>query len=238
MATELLQLRDLACGTLFQSNCVILSPDITYGLFWQQLKGHVFREAWTRCSVTSDMWHHRKTLTYLLHPFNGLFSRTTWISQYEKGKTSLDLTEARDGGVLGCSDISWTICKQSIPRSRHRTKPIPHHSIFTGRMLFLMPNQKWQSTEDMLILHTHTHPFKGPFLGLPRWAGTRKVKPIWILLKQETVSGSGISWAICKSAVCISLQTDNHATLHHSVFYRLYALPAAQPTASRHWRQS
>jgi len=31
-------------------------------------------------------------------------------------------------------------------------------------------------------------------------AGTRKVKPIWILLKQETVSGSGISWAVCKSA--------------------------------------
>ena len=27
-----------------------------------------------------------------------------------------------------------------------------------------------------------------------------QVKPIWILLKQETVSGSGISWAICKSA--------------------------------------
>ena len=36
--------------------------------------------------------------------------------------------------------------------------------------------------------------------GLPGLAGTRKVKPIWILLKQETVSGSGISWAICKSA--------------------------------------
>ena len=30
------------------------------------------------------------------------------------------------------------------------------------------------------------------FAGLPVWAGTR-VKPIWILLKQETVSGSGIS---------------------------------------------
>ena len=47
---------------------------------------------------------------------------------------------------------------------------------------------------------THTHTFNGPFLGLPGWAGTRKEKPIWILLKQETVSGSGISWAICKSA--------------------------------------
>ena len=44
--------------------------------------------------------------------------------------------------------------------------------------------------------HTHTHPFNGPFLGLPRSAGTRKVKPIWILLEQEIVSGSGISWAI------------------------------------------
>ena len=42
--------------------------------------------------------------------------------------------------------------------------------------------------------HTHTHP------GLPGWASTRKVKPIWILLEQETVSGSGISWAIYKSA--------------------------------------
>jgi len=25
-------------------------------------------------------------------------------------------------------------------------------------------------------------------------------EPIWILLKQETLSGNGISWAICKSA--------------------------------------
>jgi len=31
--------------------------------------------------------------------------------------------------------------------------------------------------------------------GLPRWAGTRKVKPISILLEQETVGGSGISRA-------------------------------------------
>ena len=36
--------------------------------------------------------------------------------------------------------------------------------------------------------------------GLPGWAGTRKVKPNWILLKQETVSSIDICWAICKSA--------------------------------------
>ena len=75
--------------------------------------------------------------------------------------------------------------------------------------------------------HTHTHTRLTALCpGLPGWAGTRKVKPIWILLKQETVSGSGISWAI----------TDNHAsTPLLSFFYRLDALPAAQPTASKHW---
>jgi len=42
--------------------------------------------------------------------------------------------------------------------------------------------------------HTHTHTrLTALFPGLPDSAGTRKVKPIWIILKQETVSGSGIS---------------------------------------------
>ena len=58
----------------------------------------------------------------------------------------------------------------------------------------------------------------------------QKGKTIWILLKQETVSGSGISWAICKSAPP-SRQTTTPIP-HHSVFYRPDALPATQPTAS------
>ena len=65
---------------------------------------------------------------------------------------------------------------------------------------------------------THTHPLNGPFPGLPRWASNRKVKPIWILWKQETVSGSGISWTTCKSAPR-SGQIAMPAP-HHSVFYR------------------
>jgi len=48
----------------------------------------------------------------------------------------------RDG-----SGISWTICKQSAPRSSQITTPTPHQSIFTGGMLFLLPNQQRQSTE-------------------------------------------------------------------------------------------
>ena len=35
----------------------------------------------------------------ILHPFNDLFSRTTWVSHYQKGKTSLDLNDARGFGM-------------------------------------------------------------------------------------------------------------------------------------------
>ena len=48
------------------------------------------------------------------------------------------------------------------------------------------------------------------------------------------MSGSGISWAICKSA-SRSRQITTPAP-YHSVFYRPGALPAAQPTASKRWR--
>ena len=83
--------------------------------------------------------------------------------------------------------------------------------------------------EQVLITHTR---LMALFPGLPGWAGTRKVKPIWIWLNQETVSGSGISWAMCKSRPH-SRQITTPAP-HHSVFYRPDALPAAEPTASKH----
>ena len=137
--------------------------------------------------------------------------------------------------------------------------------------------------------HTHTHiHLTAIFPGLPRWAGTRKAEPIWILLKQETVSGSGISWARCKSAPSsrqITTPASHHSRkLHPFNYTRLTALcpglprragtrkvkpvwillkqetvsgrqwyqlgnmqvctslqpdalSAAQPTASKHWRQ-
>ena len=86
-----------------------------------------------------------------------------------------------------------------------------------------------------LVPIAHTHTCLTAFCpGLPGWAGSRKVKPIWILLKQETVSGSGIRWAICKSAPR-SRQITMPAP-HRSVFYRPDALPADQPTVSKHWR--
>jgi len=81
--------------------------------------------------------------------------------------------------------------------------------------------------------HTHTHPFNGPSSETTRVSRYQKSKPIWILLKQETASGSGIRWVDMQ--VCTSLQTDNHAsTPPLEFFYRSDALPATQPTASKH----
>jgi len=86
------------------------------------------------------------TATALLHPFNGVFSGTTWVSQYQKGKTSPDLNEARDCGVLG-----W----------------------------------QWHQLDHM-------------------------------------------------QTICTSLQTDDHTNTSSLNFYRPDALPAAQPTVSKH----
>jgi len=75
------------------------------------------------------------------HPLNGTFSGTNQVSRYQKGKTNLDFTEARD------SESQWHPLCKSAPRSSQITTPVPHYSVCTGRMPFLPPNQHSQSTE-------------------------------------------------------------------------------------------
>ena len=77
--------------------------------------------------------------------------------------------------------------------------------------------------------HTHTHPFNGPFFWTTWVSRHQKGKTD---LDFTEARDSGISWDICKSAPR-SRQTTRPAP-YHSVFYRPDALPAAQPTASKH----
>jgi len=93
---------------------------------------------------TYTVWVLQYTLhTHIhTHPFNGALSGITWVSRYQRGKTNLDFTEARD------SEWQW-------------------HQV--GHM-----------------------------------------------------------------QVCTSLQTDDHASTPPLSFYRPDALPATQPTASKH----
>ena len=78
-----------------------------------------------------------------IHPFNGPLSRTTRVSQYQKGKIVWILLKQE---AVSGSGISWAVCK-SAPHSRQITTPAPHRVVFTGRMPFLLPNQQCQSTE-------------------------------------------------------------------------------------------
>ena len=51
--------------------------------------------------------------------------------------------------------ISWAIFK-SAPCSKQITTPAPQHSVFTGRMPFLLPNQQHQSTKANCDLNSST----------------------------------------------------------------------------------
>ena len=78
------------------------------------------------------------------HTFNGPFSRTTWVGRYQKGKTSLDLTEARDSEWQWHQVGHMQVCTSLQTDNHTSTSPL---SFFTGRMPFLPPNQQHRSTE-------------------------------------------------------------------------------------------
>ena len=75
----------------------------------------------------------------------------------------------------------------------------------------------------------HTHLFNGPLSRTTRVSRCKKGKPIWILLKQETVSGSGIHSRHMQ--VCTSLQSDNHASTPPLSFLEA-GCPSCRPTNS------
>ena len=70
------------------------------------------------------------------------------MSWYQKGKTNLDFTEARN------SEWHWHqlghmhVCTSIQTDNRASTPPL---SFFTGRMPFLPPNQQRQSTEGIHV---------------------------------------------------------------------------------------
>jgi len=82
------------------------------------------------------------TTTVLLHLFNGLFSKTTWVSQHQKGKPFWILLEQDDEVAVASAG----------PYAIHlHLAPVPHHPVFTSRMPFLPPNQQRQSTEGNIL---------------------------------------------------------------------------------------
>jgi len=144
---------------------------------------------------------------------------------------------------LARGDVSISAAKRTIsivyvsltPRNGHYPRRHEHFSSDVlpprwTRRIFLhsMPRHRVLYTKLLMAnthTHTHTHQFNGPLSGTTRVSRYQRGKT-------KTVSGSDISWDIRKSAPR-SRQITTPAP-HHSVFYRPDALPAAQPTASKH----
>jgi len=80
--------------------------------------------------------------------------------------------------------------------------------------------------------HTYTHPFNGPLSGTTQVSRYQKGKTN---LDFTEARDSEWQWhQVGHMQVSTSLQTDTTPAPHRSVFYRLDALPATQPTASKH----
>ena len=58
-------------------------------------------------------------------------------------------------------------------------------------------------------------------------------KPFWILMEQEMMGWQQYQLDYMQ-IICTLLQTDNHSSTSPLNVYRPDALPAAQPTASKH----
>jgi len=81
-------------------------------------------------------------------------------------------------------------------------------------LLFSVTNQ-FVSMPIFFLYQQQQHPFSGPLSRTTQMNQCQKGKTNLDLMEQETVSGSGISWAICKSAPH-PRQTTTPAP-HHSV---------------------
>ena len=81
--------------------------------------------------------------------FNGPFSGTTRVSRYQKGKTNLDFTEARDSKRQWHHLGHMQVCTSLQTDNHVSTLPL---SFFTDQIPFLLPNQQCQSTEGKIIV--------------------------------------------------------------------------------------
>jgi len=110
--------------------CVCVQIRLT-SLVVRGLSTSASRSSRSRCRVVPKATPRRSSpgarYVYNTHPFNGPLSGTTRVSRYQKGKTNLDFTEARD------SESQWhqlghmQVCTSL--QTDNRT-PAPHHSVF------------------------------------------------------------------------------------------------------------
>ena len=82
------------------------------------------------------------------HPFNGPLSRTTRVSRYQKGKTNLDFTDARDSEWQRHQLGHMQVCTSLQTDNHASTPPL---SFFTRTNSFKIKRSVWNSLKRTLL---------------------------------------------------------------------------------------
>jgi len=110
------------------------------------------------------------------HPFNGPLSGTTRVSRYQKGKTNLDYTEARDSEQQWYQLSYMQVCTALLTDSHAST---PSLSFLQAGCLSCHPTNSIKALKARLaVYHTHRHtpPFNGPLSGTTQVSQYQKSK--------------------------------------------------------------
>ena len=95
----------------------------------QQCQSTEGNRSFTHTHTHTHTRTHTHTHTRIFHPphtyqFNGPFSRTTRVSRYQKGKTNLDFTEARDSEWLWHELGHMQVCTSLQTDNQASTPPL------------------------------------------------------------------------------------------------------------------
>jgi len=128
--------------------------------------------------------------------------------------------------------LAIAICDED-PLICHGRHPPPQLEMFSTTMPSIggsstnFPSSSSWKPSNISHAHAHTR-LTALFHGLPGWVSTRKIKPVWILLKQETV------WAVASAGPYASLQLspDKWPSQHLTTTGQMPFLPPNQQRQS------
>ena len=122
--------------------------------------------------------------------------------------------------------------KKIIDKKTSTVKPLNLAALKVGKFVCKFILAPLILANPNYTITTHTHTFNGSLSGNTRVSQYQKGKTN---LDFTEARDSEWQWhQLGHMQVCISLQTDNHTSTPPLSFYRPDALPAAQPTASKH----
>ena len=158
-----------------------------------------------------------------LHPFNSLLSRTTWVSQYQKDRTILDFNEARDDDARPYANhLHFSLAFSALTLLDVWQKGHPACKKLSGGVL------AWLSVWGEMQMCIWPLP-----LTISCSSKSRLVLPSWYWLTQVDPDKWPLNECLFVVFALHCRQITTPAS-HHSIFYGPNAVPATQPTVSKH----